>query len=97
MTSSVCIIISPRAWMVPPTVVFSWSSTATQATTMFQQGLRDSLNELSNTSTIHLFMAGPVGLAFLFGQQTNSLPMIQTPVLDTTDRAKNYRPAIKLQ
>lgn len=51
---------------------------ACHAATVFQNELRGAVNELSNTSKIHLFLAGPVGLAFLFGQLSNALPPIQT-------------------
>lgn len=51
---------------------------AYHAATVFRDEVRGAVNELSNTSRIHLFMAGPVGLAFLFGQLSNALPPIQT-------------------
>lgn len=73
------------------------ASQAAHAATVFRRELRDALNEFSNTSTVHLFIAGPAGLAFLFGQQTNTLPSIQTYVLDTADGPRAYRPAITLR
>jgi kynureninase len=72
-------------------------SQAAHAATVFRRALRDALNEFSNTSTVHLFMAGPAGLAFLFGQQTNTLPSIQTYVLDTANGPRVYRSAITLR
>jgi hypothetical protein len=70
---------------------------AAHAATVFRQELRDALNEFSNTSTVHLFIAGPAGLAFLFGQQTNTSPPIQTYVLDTTGGPRVYREAFTLR
>jgi len=73
------------------------ASQAAHAATVFRREIRDALNEFSNTSIVHLFMSGPAGLAFLFGQQTNTLPPIQTYVLSTSDGPRVYQPAIKLQ
>jgi hypothetical protein len=72
------------------------ASQAAHAATLFRDEVRTTVNELSNTSRIHLFMAGPAGLAFLFGQQTNTLPPIQTYDLDTADGPRVYRPAIEV-
>lgn len=72
------------------------ASQAAHVAAVFRDELRSSLNDLPNTSTIHLFMASPLGLAFLFGQQTNTLPPIQTYLLDTSDGPRVYRPAVRL-
>lgn len=70
---------------------------AAHAAEIFQEQLRDALNQFSDTSTIHLFMAAPAGLAFLFGQKTNTSPPIQTYLLDTDSRDRTYKPAAQLQ
>ena len=64
---------------------------------VFEEQLRDVLNRVSKTSMIHLFMATPVGLAFLLGQKTNTLPPIQTYCLGTTDSGRAYEPAALLK
>lgn len=71
-------------------------SEAAHAAHVFRQEVQSALNELSATSTIHLFMAAPAGLAFLFGQQSNTFPEIQTYLLETTDGARTYQPAASL-
>lgn len=60
----------------------------------FQTKVRDQLNRRSNIDTIHLFASVPVGLAFLLGQHTNTLPTIQTYALDTSEKPRQYKPAI---
>lgn len=60
----------------------------------FQAKVRDQLNRRSNIETIHLFASVPVGLAFLLGQHTNTLPTIQTYALDTSEKLRKYKPAI---
>lgn len=72
------------------------ASEAAHAAHVFRQEVQMALNELSATSTIHLFMAAPAGLAFLFGQQSNTFPEIQTYLLETTDGARTYQPAASL-
>lgn len=69
---------------------------AVDAANVFQDELRSAMNRVSQTATIHLFMAVPVGLAFLFGQVTNTLPPIQTYLLDTTGK-RAYEPAVRLK
>lgn len=69
---------------------------AAHAAHVFRQEVQAALNELSATSTMHLFMAAPAGLAFLFGQQSNTFPEIQTYLLETTDGARTYQPAASL-
>lgn len=71
------------------------STEAAHAATVFKQGIRNALNELQNTEQIHLFIAVPTGLAFLCGQQTNTLPPIQTYVFD--DNSREYQKAGKLE
>ncbi|WP_135535466.1 SAVED domain-containing protein [Halostella pelagica] len=71
------------------------SAEATHAATVFQEGIRDAINELQNTTQIHLFMAAPTGLAFLLGQRTNTLPPIQTYILNENDR--KYEKAGRLE
>jgi len=63
---------------------------------VFQEELRDAMNRLPETSTVHLFMAAPAGLAFLFGQKTNTFPTIQTYILDTESGSRTYQPAVLL-
>ena len=72
------------------------ASEAAHAAHVFRQKVQTALNELSATSTIHLFMAVPAGLAFLFGQQSNTFPEIQTYLLETSDGARTYHPAASL-
>lgn len=72
------------------------ASEAAHAAHVFRQEVQTVLNELSATSTIHLFIAAPAGLAFLFGQQSNTFPQIQTYLLETTDGARTYQPAASL-
>lgn len=60
----------------------------------FQTMVRSQLNRRSNIDTIHLFASVPVGLAFLLGQHTNTLPTIQTYALDTSEKPRQYKPAI---
>ncbi|AXG08393.1 SAVED domain-containing protein [Haloplanus rubicundus] len=69
---------------------------AAHAAKVFQQDLRDAMNRLPETSTIHLFMATPAGLAFLFGQMTNTSPTIQTYILDTESGSRTYETAAQL-
>jgi len=71
------------------------SSEAAHAAGVFQQEIQRALNQLSATSTIHLFMAVPVGLAFLFGQQTNTFPPVQTYILP--DGERTYQQAAVVQ
>lgn len=59
---------------------------AAHAAEVFKKAVRDALNQPWKTSTIHLFMAVPAGLAFLFGQQSNTLPLLQTYLLNTEER-----------
>lgn len=54
------------------------ASQAAHVAAVFRDELRSLLNDLPSTSTIHLFMAGPVEFVFSFSQQTNTLPPIQT-------------------
>lgn len=54
------------------------SAEAVHAADVFRTEVRRAIKTLPTTSTIHLFMAVPVGLAFLFGQQSNTLRPIQT-------------------
>ena len=68
---------------------------AAHAANIFRTEVRSVIKKLPNTSTIHLFMAGPVGLAFLFGQNSNALRPIQT-YLFNKDNGRYY-PAARLQ
>lgn len=65
---------------------FFSASEAAHAASIYRQEVQTALNELSATSTIHLFMAVPAGLAFLFGQQTNTFPPVQTYILSEGER-----------
>jgi hypothetical protein len=51
----------------PPELI---PSQAAHAATVFRQELRDALNEFSNTSTVHLFMAGPALRSYSVSRQT---------------------------
>jgi len=67
---------------------------AAHAADVFRTKVRDAIKELPKTSlpktsTIHLFMAGPTGLAFLFGQNSNTLRPIQT-YLYSKDEGRYY-------
>lgn len=68
---------------------------AAHAADVFRTEVRGAIKKLPNTSTIHLFMAGPMGLAFLFGQNSNALRPIQT-YLFNKDNGRYY-PAARLQ
>lgn len=63
----------------------------------FQNTVRDELNTRSNIETIHLFQSSPVGLSFLLGQHTNTLPPIQTYALNDSHQPRRYEPAILIQ
>lgn len=63
----------------------------------FQETVRSELNARPNIDTIHLFQSAPVGLAFLLGQQTNTLPRIQTYALADTQQPRRYEPAISIE
>lgn len=63
----------------------------------FQKTVRNELNARSNIETIHLFQSSPVGLSFLLGQHTNTLPPIQTYALDVNHQPRKYQPAILIQ
>lgn len=63
----------------------------------FQKTVRNELNARSNIETIHLFQSSPVGLSFLLGQHTNTLPSIQTYALDDNHQPRKYEPAILIQ
>lgn len=65
--------------------------------TTFQEIVRGELNARPNIDTIHLFQSAPVGLAFLLGQQTNTLPRIQTYALADTQQPRRYEPAISIE
>ncbi len=54
------------------------SAEAVHAADVFRTEVRSAIKTLPTTSTIHLFMAVPAGLAFLFGQKSNTLRPIQT-------------------
>jgi len=69
---------------------------AAHAAKVFQQDLRGAINRLPETSTIHLFMATPAGIAFLFGQMTNTSPSIQTYILNTESGSRTYEPTAQL-
>ena len=71
-------------------------SEAAHAAKVFQEELREAMNRLPETSTLHLFMAAPAGLAFLLGQKTNTSPTIQTYILDTESGNRTYQPAVRL-
>lgn len=63
----------------------------------FQKAVRDELNTRSNIETIHLFQSSPVGLSFLLGQHTNTLPPIQTYAFNNHHQPRRYEPAILIQ
>jgi hypothetical protein len=63
----------------------------------FRKTIRNELNARSNIETIHLFQSSPVGLSFLLGQHTNTLPPIQTYAFNDTHQPRRYEPAILLQ
>lgn len=65
--------------------------------TTFRKTVRDELNARPNLDMIHVFQSAPVGLAFLLGQQTNTLPRIQTYALADTQRPRRYEPAILIK
>lgn len=67
---------------------------AGHAASVFRTETRETVNKIAPVSKIHLFMAVPTGLAFLFGQQTNTFPPIQTYLLP--DGANKYRQAALL-
>ena len=60
----------------------------------FRKTVRDELNSRSNIETIHLFQSSPVGLSFLLGQHTNTLPPIQTYAFNDNHQPRRYEPAI---
>ncbi|WP_458210313.1 SAVED domain-containing protein [Haladaptatus sp. NG-SE-30] len=68
---------------------------AVHAADVFRTEVRNAIKQLPKTSTIHLFMASPMGLAFLFGQQSNTLRPIQTYLFNKDDG--RYYPAGRLQ
>jgi len=68
---------------------------AAHAADIFRTKVRNAIKELAKTSTIHLFIAGPTGLAFLFGRKSNTLRPIQT-YLYSKDEGRYY-PAGRLQ
>ena len=63
----------------------------------FQKIVRNKLNDRSNLETIHLFQSSPVGLSFLLGQHTNTLPPIQTYAFDDNHQPRRYKPAILIR
>lgn len=60
----------------------------------FRKTVRNELNTRSNIETIHLFQSSPVGLSFLLGQHTNTLPPIQTYAFNDNHQPRRYEPAI---
>lgn len=62
---------------------------------VFRTKVRDAVKKQPKTSTIHLFIAGPTGLAFLFGRNSNTLRPIQT-YLYSKDEGQYY-PVGRLQ
>lgn len=67
---------------------------AGHAAAVFRTEIRETVNKIAPVSKIHLFIAVPAGLAFLFGQQTNTFPPIQTYLLP--DGANTYQEAALL-
>lgn len=67
---------------------------AGHAASVFRTEIRETVNKKAPVSKIHLFMAVPTGLAFLFGQQTNTFPPIQTYILP--DGRQTYHKAVLL-
>lgn len=63
----------------------------------FQETVRGELNAHPNLEKIHLFQSAPVGLAFLLGQYTNTLPLIQTYALSEVQRPRRYEIAISIE
>lgn len=76
-----------------PDVILS-PDQAGHAASVFRTEVRETADKIGPVSKIHLFMAVPTGLSFLFGQQTNTFPPIQTYVLP--DGANTYRKAALL-
>ena len=65
--------------------------------TTFRETVRGELNARPNLDTIHVFQSAPVGLSFLLGQQTNTLPRIQTYALAEFQRPRRYQPALSIE
>lgn len=63
----------------------------------FRKTVRNELNIRSNIETIHLFQSSPVGLSFLLGQHTNTLPPVQTYAFNNNHQPRRYEPAILAQ
>jgi hypothetical protein len=62
-----------------------------------QEGMRTLRREYGNIGTVHLFMAGPAGLAMLIGQLLNTFGAVQTYEHVTVDGSGHYRPAALLR
>ena len=70
------------------------ASEAAHAARVYHREVQRALNQLSGTPTIHLFMAGPDGLAFLFGQQSNTFAPVQTYIF--SERNRTYQQAAEV-
>lgn len=73
------------------------ASEAAHAASVYRREVQRALNQLSATSTIHLFMAAPVGLAFFFGQKSNTFPPVQTYILPEGQRTYQQAAVVRDQ
>jgi len=60
------------------------------------EGLRRARDEFQARGTVHLFLAVPVGLAFLIGQSLNTAGPVQTYEHLPSDAVGRYYPAVLL-
>jgi hypothetical protein len=69
---------------------------ARDVTALVVEGLRLARDKFQARGTVHLFLAVPVGLAFLIGQSLNTLGPVQTYEHLQSDAVGRYQPAILL-
>jgi hypothetical protein len=70
---------------------------AVDVASLVVEGLRQARDEYQARGTVHLFLAIPVGLAFLIGQSLNTVGPVQTYEHIPTDAVGQYQPAAFLQ
>ncbi len=69
---------------------------ASDVAALVVEGLRRARDDFQARGTVHLFVALPVGLAFLIGQSLNTAGPVQTYEHLATDAVGRYQPAVLL-
>jgi hypothetical protein len=91
-----------RGWVHadPPSThpyLFSWPGEAVDLAHEIVQAIRATRSRYGRVGDLHLFIAGPAGLAFLLGQLLNTLGTVHTYEHVNDHGIGHYRPAVALQ